>query len=147
MLLILGPFARDDIFGRHSTLDALSFWHAGAYTDSQGCQCRAIYEIASSHFLIKAAMNCQNALRVFTKDELPQGWAWAQMNLANALMEQGESDRGQEAKEMKAQAVEAYHLALEVYTMEDFPYDQEVPRAVPERSAKVRRPKIGSANY
>ncbi len=66
------------------------------------------------------------ALEVYTKADLPQAWAGAQMNLGNALENQGRCSRRlgpDDAMDPLAQAAQAYRAAQEVYTKADFPED------------------------
>ncbi len=65
----------------------------------------------------------RSALEVYTKADLPQDWASTQINLGNALDEEGERASGDKAAALLDQAVQAYHSALEVYTKADLPQD------------------------
>ena len=65
----------------------------------------------------------RSALEVFTKADLPQGWAMTQNNLGGALGNQAARTEGSKGAELLAQAVTAYRSALEVRTREQLPQD------------------------
>jgi hypothetical protein len=62
------------------------------------------------------------ALEVRTREALPQDWAMTQMNLGNALAEQGTRTEGEAGRKLLAEAVAAYRASLEVFTEKDFPW-------------------------
>ncbi|MBZ5624074.1 MAG: tetratricopeptide repeat protein, partial [Acidobacteriia bacterium] len=64
-----------------------------------------------------------NALQVYTKESLPQGWARTQNNLGAAYETLGERLGGTEAAEMLRAAVTAYQNALQVRTKASLPQD------------------------
>ena len=73
--------------------------------------------------LAQAVVACQNALEVYTRDQLPQDWAMTQNNLGAALQAQGTRTGGEEGTKLLAQVVVAYQNALEVYTRDQLPQD------------------------
>jgi hypothetical protein len=64
-------------------------------------------------------------LEVYTREQLPQGWAMTQNNLGNALSAQAARTAGPKGAELLAQAVAALRSCLEIYTAEAFPVDHE----------------------
>jgi len=62
------------------------------------------------------------ALQVKTRDQFSQEWAWTQYNLGLALRDQGIGmlTAGQIANDLLGQAVDAFKLALQVYTRDQF---------------------------
>jgi len=62
----------------------------------------------------------RTALKVYTREDFPAGWAAAQNNLGNALRALGEREEDTERLE---EAARAYRAALEVFTREAFPAD------------------------
>ncbi|MCW5981172.1 MAG: tetratricopeptide repeat protein [Bryobacteraceae bacterium] len=77
----------------------------------------------SSANLRQAMAAYRAALKVRTREELPQDWATTQNNLGNALQEQGRRTGGAESAALLAQAVAAYRAALKVRTREELPQD------------------------
>ena len=74
--------------------------------------------------LEQAVAAYQSALEVYTKADLPQGWARTQNNLGLALHDLGtRSGGGGKGRKLLEQAVAAYQSALEVYTKADLPQD------------------------
>ena len=90
----------------------------------------------TKHFA-HASNTYQQALQVYTRQQLPQGWAatqnnhtreqlpqqWAgtQNNLANTLKEQGIRTGGKQGQQLLVEAVTAYGLALQVRTRQQLP--------------------------
>ena len=60
----------------------------------------------------------REALKVYTREQLPQDWAAMQNNLGNALSDQAGRSEGAEAVRLLNEAVNAYREALKVYTEE-----------------------------
>jgi tetratricopeptide (TPR) repeat protein len=71
--------------------------------------------------LTQAVEAYREALKVYTRESLPQQWATTQNNLGVVLSSQGERLGGAEGVGLLAQAVEAYRQALKVYTRESLP--------------------------
>jgi tetratricopeptide (TPR) repeat protein len=71
--------------------------------------------------LAQAVAAYRSALKVYTREQLPQDWAWIQTILGLALWQQGSQTAGAQGMELLAQAVAAYRSALEVYTREQQP--------------------------
>ncbi|NGZ61198.1 MAG: hypothetical protein CV081_11960, partial [Nitrospira sp. LK265] len=63
------------------------------------------------------------ALTVYTKAQLPQDWARTQMNLGNALSDQGRRAAGADSVRLLQAAEAAYREALTVYTKAQLPQD------------------------
>ena len=85
---------------------------------------RAVGEEEGRKLLEQAVAAYQSALEVYTKADLPQGWARTQNNLGLALQDLGtRSGGGGKGRKLLEQAVAAYKSALEVYTKADLPQD------------------------
>jgi tetratricopeptide (TPR) repeat protein len=65
----------------------------------------------------------RDALTVYTRDDMPTGWAITQNNLGNALQIQGERTDGDEGLRLLDEAAAAYRDALAVHTRNDLPSD------------------------
>ena len=76
--------------------------------------------LAREH-LDQAIESYNNALQVYTRENLPQDWAMTLKDLGNALSDQGERKSGPEGLQLLSQAVSAHRNALQVYTREDLP--------------------------
>ena len=63
----------------------------------------------------------REALKVYTRKQLPQRWALVQNYLALALLEQGRQADAVESRRLLGKAVTAYRNALKVYTREQLP--------------------------
>ena len=62
-----------------------------------------------------------SALKVYTREQLPQDWARTQNNLGNALGDLADRSEGPRAAQLLDQAVEAFRSALKVRTREQLP--------------------------
>ena len=71
--------------------------------------------------LSEAVEAYRQALTVYTRDDLPQDWAWTQNNLGVALWGLGVRLGGPEGLRRLSEAVAAYRQALTVYTRDDLP--------------------------
>ncbi|MBL8760134.1 MAG: hypothetical protein JNL50_02435 [Phycisphaerae bacterium] len=63
----------------------------------------------------------REALKVYTRDALPQAWAMTQCNLGNALRDQARAAKGQDHDRLLGESVAAYRQALSVYTRDALP--------------------------
>ena len=63
------------------------------------------------------------ALEEWTRERVPLDWAMTQNNLGNALWTLGERESGTARLE---EAVQAYHAALEVFTVEVSPANRRI---------------------
>ncbi len=66
---------------------------------------------------------CRSALQVYTREQLPQGWAMTQNNLGVALRALAERSEGAQAGAYLEQAVDAHRKALQVRSREQLPQD------------------------
>jgi len=73
------------------------------------------------NFLGEAVAAYRAALTVWTKDQLPQGWAGTQNDLGNGLRDQGTRTSGEAGTRLLAEAVDAYRAALTVRTKDQLP--------------------------
>jgi tetratricopeptide (TPR) repeat protein len=69
----------------------------------------------------EAVAACPEALKVYTRDQSPQGWAMTQNNLGVALRSQGERAEGADGVRLLGEAVAAFREAFKVYTREQAP--------------------------
>ena len=77
----------------------------------------------ATELLDQAVEAYRSALKVRTREQLPQEWATTQNNLGNALCNLASRSEGPRATELLDQAVEAYRSALKVRTREQLPQD------------------------
>ena len=77
----------------------------------------------------------REALKVYTRDALPQDWAMTQNNLGNALGDQALASEGAERARLLRSSIGASKAALTIYTLEHFPWHQ---RSVTNNLARVR---------
>jgi tetratricopeptide (TPR) repeat protein len=62
--------------------------------------------------LTDAVAAYRSALEVYTRADLPQGWATTQNNLGNALWELGSQLQGEEGLKRQRESVEAFHEVM-----------------------------------
>ena len=74
-------------------------------------------------FLARAVAAHENALALFTKQDVPERWARITNNLANVLQIQGDRTGGSEGMAFLDRAILAYEDILSVYTRQDLPKD------------------------
>ena len=73
------------------------------------------------------------------RSQLPPQWAMSQSDLGDALQEQGARSNGAMRIELLNQAVAAYQGALEVYTIEAFPfYHKKAAQSLNQAEALLR---------
>ncbi|MEM7060798.1 MAG: hypothetical protein AAF557_24730 [Pseudomonadota bacterium] len=65
----------------------------------------------------------RDALKVYTRDEMPTKWATAQHNLANTLQEQGSRTAGSEGRALLLEAIEAYQETMQIRTRTAMPVE------------------------
>src|SRR5262249_56036748 len=71
----------------------------------------------------EASAAWREALKVYTREHLPQQWAATQNNLGTALSSQGERSVGEESARLLGEAVASFREALKIYTREHWPQD------------------------
>lgn len=86
-------------------------------------QGRGLQDDEGFELLNKSAIALQAALEIYTKKDLPKGWAHTQNMLGAVLQSQGSRIDGEAGTALLAKSVTAYRAALEVYTPTVFPQD------------------------
>jgi hypothetical protein len=71
--------------------------------------------------LTQAVAAYNNALKVYTHEELPKEWARIQNSLGSASVALGMVCDGEKGREVLTEATSAFRGALEIYTKIDFP--------------------------
>jgi CHAT domain-containing protein len=89
-----------------------AFWNLGNQEKGQEVNKAAIdFELAISH--------CENALKVYERQNFPAKWALAQYNLGNAYSDRLLGRRGENLE----LAIKRYKASLEVYSKDAYPFE------------------------